>query len=69
MFVELNVRGYYRGRYITTSAMIAIDDISRVLECNDDYTCTNVVTKDGKILTVNEKYCDVVKRIKDAMRK
>lgn len=69
MFVELKVRGYYRGRHITTSAMIAIDDISRVLECNDDYTCTNVVTKDGKILTVNEKYCDVVKRIKDAMRK
>lgn len=69
MFVELNVRGYYCGSHITTSAMIAIDDISRVLECNDDYTCTNVVTKDGKILTVNEKYCDVVKRIKDAMRK
>ena len=69
MFVELNVRDYYRGGYITTSAMIAIDDISRVLECKDDYTCTNVVTKDGKILTVNEKYCDVVKRIKDAMRK
>lgn len=69
MFVELNVRGYACGGHITTSAMIAIDDISRVLECTDDYTCTNVVTKDGKILTVNEKYCDVVKRIKDAMRK
>lgn len=69
MFVELNVRGYDCGRQITTSAMIAIDDISKVLECNDDYTCTEVVTKDGKRLTVNEKYCDVVKRIKDAMRK
>ena len=69
MFVELRERTYHRGGYITISAMFAIDDISRVVECADDYTCTNVITKDGEIHTLNEKYSDVIKKIQDAMGK
>lgn len=69
MFVELKEITYHRGCYIPTSVMFAIDDISRVVECTDDYTCTNVITKDGKIHTLNEKYPDVIKKIQDAMGK
>ena len=69
MFVELRERTYHRGGYITIGAMFAIDDISRVVECADDYTCTNVITKDGKIHTLKEKYPDVIKKIQDAMGK
>lgn len=69
MFVELKERTYCRGAYRSIGVMFAIDDISRVVECADDYACTNVVTKDGKIHTINEKYEDVTKEIRDAMEK
>lgn len=62
-FVELKKREYYRGRYITTGFLVNTDDISRVIECTDDYSCTNIVTKDGKVHTLNERYSDVTKKI------
>lgn len=65
-FVELKRRTYYRGGYISDNMYVAIDDISRVVECADDSTCTNIVTKDGKIHTLNERYDTVVKKIRHA---
>lgn len=69
MFVELNKREYYRGDYISNPAMFAVDDISRVVQCTDDYSCTNIVTKDGKVHTIAERYRDVAKKIRDAERR
>ncbi len=66
MFVELNKREYYRGGYVTEKALFALDDIARVLSCVDDHTCTNVVTKDGKVHTIAEKYEIVIGKIKEA---
>jgi len=69
MFVELKRREYYRGGYISDQALFAIDDISRVVQCKDDWNFTNVITKDGKVHTIAEKYEDVAKKIRDAERR
>ena len=62
MFVEFFKREYRNGGYISSKVLFAVDDISRVASCVDDYTCTNIITKDGKIHTVLEKYEDVAKK-------
>lgn len=43
---------------------VSVDDIARVVRCYDDYDCTNIVTSDGNIHTLNERYEDVVKKIR-----
>lgn len=63
MFVELKQRLYHNGGYINTDIAFAVDEISRVVECKDDYRCTNIVTKDGEIHTIPERYSDVMKKI------
>lgn len=68
MFVELPNRTYWRGRYVSNNMLIAIDDISRVVRCTDDYELTNIVTKDGKIHTISDRYENVVKKICNAER-
>ena len=68
-FIELKAHTYYRGGYISTGIMFSLDDISRIVECSDDYSCTNVITKDGKIHTINERYDDVIKKLKEAERR
>lgn len=68
-FVEFKKRKYYRGRYITTGLLVNTDDISIVAECTDDHSCTNIVTKDRSIHTLNEPYSDVVNKIANAERK
>ena len=65
-FVELRKRTYYRGGYISTSLLVALGDISRVFECEDDRDLSNLVTKDGKVHNLNERYMDVVRKIKNA---
>lgn len=65
-FVELRKRTYYRGGYISTSLLVALDDISRVIECEDDRDLSNLVTKDGKVHNLNERYMDVARKIKNA---
>lgn len=65
-FVELRKRTYYRGGYISTSLLVALGDISRVIECEDDRDLSNLVTKDGKVHNLNERYMDVVRKIKNA---
>lgn len=62
-FVELKEREYYRGSYITNDMYVSLDDIARVVQCVDDRNCVNVVTKDGKVHTLNERYKDVIKKI------
>lgn len=69
MFVELKKREYYRGGYISNPAMFAVDDIARVIQCTDDHDFTNIITKDGKVHTITERYEDVVKKIRDAERR
>ena len=65
-FIELREREYYRGGYISNDMCVSLDDIARVIQCMDDYSCTNVVTKDGKIHTINERYNDIVTKIRQA---
>lgn len=65
-FIELREREYYRGGYISNDMCVSLDDIARVIRCTDDYDRTNVVTKDGKIHTINERYNDVVTKIRHA---
>ena len=69
MFVELKKQEYYRGGYISNPIMFAVDDIARVVQCVGDYSCTNIITKDGKVHTITERYEDVVKKIRDAERR
>lgn len=69
LFVELPKREYERGRYISTNMLIAIDDISRVVQCTDNYELTNIVTKDGKIHTIADRYENVVKKIRYTERR
>ena len=64
-FVEFNKREYHNG-YCSVRILVSISDITRVVECVDDYSYTNIVTKDGKIFTLNEKYADVIKKIREA---
>ena len=66
-FVELKTRTYNRGCYISTYIFVAIDDISRIVEYSDDSSLSNLVTKDGKIHTLNERYMDVTRKIKNAI--
>lgn len=65
-FIELKKREYNRGGYISNYMCVSLDDIARVVQCIDDYDCVNVVTKDGKIHTINERYNDVVMKIGQA---
>lgn len=65
-FVEFNKRVYRKGGYCSVGILVSISDIARIVECIDDFSCTNIVTKDGKIHTLNERYADVVKKIKEA---
>lgn len=69
MFIELKKREYYHGGYISDPALFAIDDIARVVQCTDDYNYTNIITKDGKVHTISERYDDVTKKIRDAERR
>lgn len=69
MFVELKKQEYYRGGHISNPVMFAVDDIARVVRCTDDYDFTNIITKDGKVHTITERYEDVVKKIRDAERR
>ena len=69
MFVELKAKKYSRGRYIPYKVLLAIDDISMIIQCTDNRDLTNVVTKDGKVHTIAEKYEDVAKKIRDAERR
>lgn len=64
-FVEFNKREYHNG-YCSVRILVSISDITRVVECVDDYSYTNIVTKDGKIFTLNERYADVIKKIREA---
>lgn len=64
-FVEFNKREYHNG-YCSVRILVSISDITRVVECVDDYSYTNIVTKDGKIFTLNERYEDVIKKIREA---
>lgn len=64
-FVEFNKREYYNG-YCSVGILVSISDITRVVECVQDYSLTNIVTKDGKIFTLNERYADVIKKIREA---
>ena len=64
-FVEVLPMTYSRGGYLTTSMLISLDNIARVIECEDDYYKTNIVTKDGKIYTLNEKFSDVKEKIRE----
>lgn len=65
-FVELQKRVYNRGFYTSTNILVALSDISRVIECEDDRDFTNLITKDGKVHTLNMRYLDVVRKIKNA---
>ena len=65
-FVEFNKREYRNGGYYSIGILVSISDIARIVECVDDYSCTNIVTKDGKVHTLNERYEDVVKKIREA---
>lgn len=65
-FVEFKEQQYHNGGYCSCGLLLSIDDIAIVVECVDDYSCTNIATKDGKIYTLNERYADVVKKIKGA---
>jgi len=69
MFVELKKLEYYRGGYISNPTMFAVDDIARVVRCTDDYSRTNIITKDRKGYTIAERYEDVAKKIRDAERR
>lgn len=66
MFVKLEQRVYQNGGYINTDIAFEINEIARVLECQDDYSCTNIVTKDGKIFTIPKKFSDVMRKITEA---
>ena len=68
MFVELKRQEYYRGGYVSNPAMFAVDNIARIVQCTDD-NYTNLVTKDGKVYTIPERYDDVAKKIRDAERR
>ena len=65
-FVEFNKREYYNGGYCSVGILVSISDIARIVECIDDYSYTNIVTKDGKVHTLNERYTDVAKKIREA---
>lgn len=69
MFIELKKLEYYRGGYISNPAMFAIDDIARVVQRTDNHNYTNIITKDGKVHTIAERYEDVAKKIRDAERR
>lgn len=65
-FIEFKELTYMNGGYISAGLCVAVDDVSRVVECADDYSRTNLITSDGKIHTLNEKYQDVVKKLRNA---
>ena len=69
MFVKLGQRVYRNGGYINTDIAFETNEIARVLECQDDYSCTNIVTKDGKIFTIPKKFSDVMDKISEAEKR
>ena len=69
MFIELPKRTYWRGGYVSENMLVAIDDISRVVQCTDDYSLTNIVTKDGKVHTISDRYENIVQKIRNAERR
>lgn len=69
MFVELERQKYDCGCYISHQVLFAIDEISMIVQCTDNFNLTNVIMKDGKICTIAEKYEDVAKKIRDAERR
>lgn len=69
MFVELPKREYWKGKSIPNNMLVAIDDIVRVVHCVDNHELTNIVTKDGKIHTIADRYENVVQKIRNAERR
>ena len=69
MFVKLEQRVYRNGGYINTDIAFETNEIARVLECQDDYSCTNIVAKDGKIFTIPKKFSDVMDKISEAEKR
>lgn len=67
-FIEVHKREYYRGGYVLNDACFSVDDISRVVECTDDYNYVNIITKDGKVHTIGEKYAEVIQKISKAIK-
>ena len=67
-FIEVHKREYYRGGHIFTDMYISVDDISRIVQCTDDFNYTNIITKDGKVHTIGEKYAEVVQKISEAVK-
>lgn len=68
-FVELPKQVYRNGSYYSCPMLFSLDDIARVMECVDDYSYTNIVTKDSKVYTINLRYSQVVEKITDALEK
>lgn len=53
-----------KGNY-PINVLLAVDNISTVLECEDDYKCCVVTMKDGKRHVVSESYSSIIKKIKE----
>ena len=57
-FVEFNKREYHNGGYCSVGILFSISDIARIVECVDNSSWTNIVTKDGKVHTTAHRTTD-----------
>jgi len=46
--------------------LLCLDEVLAFVECTDDNECTNILMKDKTKRTINEKFSDVVKKVRDA---
>lgn len=62
-FIEVMQETVDGSRHVNIENLISIDEIVRVVRCNDDYYRSNIVTRDGHIYHLAERYEDVRAKI------
>lgn len=65
-FIKVNRQEYNRGGYCFYETLLNVNDISRILECSDDFRYSSIIMTDGQKIVVNEQVDDIYKKIAEA---
>lgn len=65
-FIKVNRREYNHGGYSFYETLLNVNDISRILECSDDFRYSSIIMTDGKKIVVNEQVDDIYEKIAEA---
>lgn len=65
-FIKVNRQEYNHGGYSFYETLLNVNDISRIMECSDDFRYSSIIMTDGKKIVVNEQVDDIYEKIAEA---